>query len=447
MCLAGCRKSPDLLPACPAPVTEGFDPIWEPELRFDASTAVWTPAGTGGPVATASDGGETWTGQGLTTTPLYLNRGYTYRLTGTLTANVDTTVALLQTTEAQSTSTQASWVVAAGESLDIDETFEDEHTGAFTVSANLDAEGTASLSLQVSGDQWADEPEAVAAGPVLLGFLMHIEDSGTLIADEVNWTRRAAIVEALSKTLQAHGAALTLQPGESFVAGAAAFDPDWFAAREAEGMTWSVHVHNEDDGVEELERSVRNGVQNFKSVGIDVNDLNGGFQLGVWSDLAHAGLLSLTGYKNPATQLDLARPHVQPWRPADGATSADEEAFGVHDPEGPLVFLPGSGVREEDNARFAEFVKRHLAQVRDHTRAGEVNTWYFIEHVDGFGPDPLTDAFDDYLTDGLDADMAVIDVGLTAVVDPLVAAGEVQYSDPDRMRSAFRDWERGCTLE
>lgn len=446
--LVGCtgRGSLKEKPPCPDPVTEAFDPVWEPELRFDATTATWAPE-DGGSVATVSDGDVAFEGRGLSTTSLYLNRGYAYQFTGTLTSDVDTTVSLVQTTEAQSTSTQATWEVLAGETIAIDETFTDEHTGAFTVSVNLPTEGTARLALQVTGDQWADDPDVVGAGPLLVGFLMHIEDSGTLSADVVNWTRRAAVVEAVSKTLQAHGAVLTLQPGESFVEGAFNFDPDWVAARTAEGMAWSVHVHNEADGVEELERSVRNSVQNYKDVGVDVDDVNGGFQLGIWSDLAGAGLHSLSGFKNPETQLDLARPHVQPWRPADGTSASDEEAFGVHDPDGPLVFLPGSGIREEDNARFAEFARRHLAQVRGHTRSDEVNTWYFMQHVDGYGPDPLTDAFDDYIADGLDDDMALLDAALTDVIDPLVASGEVEYSDPERMREAFRNWEKACEVE
>lgn len=446
--LSGCtgRKSPDLRPLCPEPVTEAFDPLWEEELRFDAATTTWTPSDPG-PEAAADGEGVTWTGLGRSTAELSLNRGYTYAFRGTLTADVDTTVSLVQTTEAQSTSTQALWSVLAGETLEIDETFLDQHTGGFTVSANLEREGTAHLDLDVTGEQWADVPDVVGAGPLLLGFLMHIEDSGTLSADEVNWSRRAAVVTALSQALQAHGAALTLQPGQSFVQGGLNFDPGWFAEREAEGMAWSVHVHNEADGAEALEQSVRTSVKNYRDAGIDVDDVNGGFKLGIWSNLENSGVKSLTAYKNPDTQLDLARPHVQPWRPADGTSSADEDAFGEHDPSGPLVYLPGSGVREEDNARFGEFARRHLAQVREHTRADEVNTWYFIQHVDGFGPDVLSDEFDEYLAEGLAADMATIDDVLSSVVDPLVASGEVEYSDPGRMRTAFREWEDACRIE
>lgn len=448
LALSGCtgRKTPDSRPPCADPVTEGFDPTWEPELRFDAATATWE-ASDPGPSAVPDGEGITWTGVGRSTAPLWLNRGYTYALQGTLSADVDTTVSMVQTTEAQSASTQASWTVAAGETLVIDETFLDQHTGGFTVSANLEREGSAHLDLQVTGDQWADAPDAVAAGPLLLGVLMHIEDSGTLSADEVNWTRRAVVVTALSQTLQAHGAALTLQPGQSFVQGALNFDPGWFAEREAEGMSWSVHVHNEADGAEALEQSVRTSVKNYRDAGIDVDDVNGGFKLGIWSNIENSGLKSLTGYKNPETQLDLARPHVQPWRPADGTSSADEDAFGEHDPDGPLVFLPGSGVREEDNARFGEFARRHLAQVREHTRADEVNTWYFIQHVDGFGPDVLSDEFDEYVATGLADDMATLDDVFTSILDPLVASGEVEYSDPGRMRTAFREWEDACTIE
>ncbi len=448
--LGGCdgRKSPESganLPACPAPVTEGFDPVWESELRFDATTAAWT----GDLVASTSGTAEAFAGSGASSTELQLNRGNTYTAVGTLASDVPATVSLIETAEDDALVTLASWTVAA----DAPPTVMNEpitiaaNARTFHMATTLSSPGTAQVSLQLTGTQWADDPTARAASPIQLGFLMHIEDTGALVADETIWNRRAEVVAALSQVLAAHGAMLTLQPGESFVAGEAVWSPGWVSDREAEGMTWSVHVHNESDGATALEKSVRNSVQNYKAVGVDVKDLNGGFSLGIWKTLATSGLESITAFKNPDTQLDLARPHVQPWRPADGTGAGDEEAFGTNDPAGPMIYLPGSGVRDADHTRYSNFVQRHLAQARAHAKAGYVNTWYFIEHVDGFGPDAATDAFDTYVSDGgLAADMAQIDAGLTSVIDPLVASGEVVYSNPDAMRQQFQGWEQGCVM-
>ncbi|MSP55407.1 MAG: hypothetical protein EXR69_07385 [Myxococcales bacterium] len=424
-------------------MTEGFDPVRESELRFDASTAAWAGDMEGTPV----DGAEVWTGRGTSTAELYLNRGHTYAAFGSFTADVASNVSVVVTMESGTVVTLASWAVGAGETLVIDEDIGITSSAhAFHVSLEMSAEGNSTLVLQLTGDQWSEVVDARAAAPVQLAFLMHIEDTGALTTEEVNWQRRAAVVAGLSRVLASHGAALTLQPGESFIAGEAIWSPGWFAAREDEGMSWSVHVHNEADGEEALERSVRNGIQNYAAAGIEVKDLNGGWNLAIWRTLAKAGLESLTAFKNPETQLDLARPHVQPWRPAEGTGAADEDAFSTHDPDGPLVYLPGSGVRDTDHARFTEVARRQLSQVRAHAKAGYVNTWYFMEHVDGFGPDATLDEFDAYLADGLESDLAHIDAALSIVIDPLVAAGEVQYSHPDAMRRMWQDWEGSCLL-
>ncbi len=441
--VTGCtgRIDSEPLPVCASPVTEGFDPVIEEQERFDAASAVWT----GDLVAGSLGNGVRFEGDGVSTTPIYLNRGYTYAVSGSVTSDTGATVTLVQTTTSGYSLGVAVWEVQAGETVVIGEDVEITDNGALAFSVRLDAPGSLDLDLTVTGHQWADVPDVVAAGPVLVGFLLHLEDSPLLLTDEALWDRRQTVMTALSQTLAAHGAVLNLQPGATFTEATTLWDPDWFAARQAEGMMFTVHVHNESEGEEALEKSVRTGVNAFEAAGIDADDLNGGFQLGIWQRLAAAGLHSLTAFKNPATQLDLSRPHVNPWRPADGTGALDEEAFGVHDPDGPLVYLPGSGVREADHGRFGEFARGHLAQVREHASAERVNTWYFIEHVDGFGP-PVEDseAFDAYVADGLAADMAALDAALTEVIDPLVAAGEVGYSDPNRMREAFDLWEHGC---
>jgi hypothetical protein len=418
-------------------------PVTEPELRFDAATAVWD--GSLGVVSAGA--GLAWDGAGKVSSSLYLNRGMSYSISGTLTCATPAVLVLVQHLESGRSADLVSWSCSPGAPLQIEqEVIVSENGNSFTLALDQAAPGSGAVELQITGQQWVDVPDVVAAAPVLLGFLMHIEEAPELVSDVANWRRRAAVVEALSQALAAHGASLTLQPGQTFVEGAAVWDPSWFDARAAEGMSWSVHVHNEADGAEELEKAVRTARHDFEDAGVEVRDLNGGFSLGIWNRMAAAGIQSLSAFKNPDTQLDLARPRVQPWRPADGTGASDEMAFTLHDPRGPLVFLPGSGVREADPMRFSAYARRHLAQVRQHALAGYVNTWYFMEHVDGFGPDVSDPDFDAYVETGLADDMAEIDATLSTVIDPLVSAGEVQYSSPDAMRSAFAIWEADCAV-
>lgn len=441
--LAGCAGRGTVedsggLPDCPAPVTAPFTPVWTDELRLDVATAAFD----GALALTGSDAGVSWSEAGSSRAAFWLNRGMTYTVEGQVRG---ARVELVQSLESGGTSEIAVWQGSADAASPIDTTFTVTQNGnAFALV--VDADGPGELALRITGQQWADVPDVVAAAPVRLGFLMHVEEAPELVTDEANWRRRAAVIEALSAALAAHGASLTLQPGSTFVEGASTWDPAWFAAREAEGMTWSVHVHNEADGETALEKAVRTSLHDYRDAGLDVRDLNGGFSLGIWQRMAAAGIRSVTAFKNPETQLDLALPLVQPWRPADGTGADDESAFSTHDPDGPVIYLPGSGVREADHARFAAFAQARLSQVRQHARAGFVNTWYLMEHVDGFGPDVHDPDFDAYLSDGLAADIAAIDDGLTTVIDPLVADGQLTYSNPDAMRVAFEDWESGCAL-
>lgn len=426
------------LPVCPTPVTASFTPTQTSELRLDAAAASFD----GALPLTADADGVSWGGPGSTRAAFWLNRGMTYTVSGQV---AGARVSLVQSLESGGASEVAAWEASAASPAPIDTTFTVTQNGnAFALV--IDAAEPGALALRITGQQWADVTDVVAAAPVQLGFLMHVEEAPELVTDVDNWTRRARVIEALSAMLAAHGAALTLQPGSTFIEAAAVWDPGWFAAREAEGMSWSVHVHNESDGETALEKAVRTSLHDYRDAGLDVNDLNGGFSLGIWQRMAAAGIQSVTAFKNPDTQLDLALPLVQPWRPADGTGAADEAAFSTHDPDGPVIYLPGSGVREADHARFASFAQAHLAQVRQHARAGFVNTWYFMEHVDGFGPDVHDADFDAYLADGLAADVAAIEAGLTTVIDPLVASGQVVYATPDAMRVAFQRWEASCTL-
>jgi hypothetical protein len=313
----------------------------------------------------------------------------------------------------------------------------------------LDEPGTATLDgFSLVGTRWAQSPDPPAGGLVRLGFLFHIEQDINLVVDEATWRRRATVVDALSAALSAHGAALSLQADATFIRGAATWDPGWIEAREAEGMAFSVHVHDESGGETDVEQGLRDGRSALRESNVMPTDLNGGFLTAPWLTARLAGFTSLTAFKDPTTQLGLPRVQIQPWRPADGVGGSDPAAFMVHDPDGPLLYLPGHDIREVDHARFPGSAAQVMSQVLAHARPNYVNTWYFVLHVDGFGPIGDDAALDAYLAgDTFQADIAAYDQFLTDTADPLVDQGFLVYDTPAGMEATWEAWLAKCAEE
>jgi hypothetical protein len=127
--------------------------------------------------------------------------------------------------------------------------------------------------------------------------------------------------------------------------------------------------------------------------------------------------------------------------PPDGAGASDESRFLVHDPDGPLLYLPGLASREADPDRVAPRGVATMSQVLARARPGFVNTWYFMDHVDGYGAGLDAGAFEAYAADGLDADLQ----GYGALLDALAAGGAaVRPVGLPEMASAHADWLQGC---
>lgn len=437
--LAAC--APEIPAVCSEPVTQGFDPVTEPDLRLESADATWTAEDGAEIVADATQ--VEVQGPGGAVSWARINRGVEHVATATVEAEGPVLVQLRH-------------LLDSGRELVLDEvTLEGGGTVSLagTPLENGDwlglslsvAAGRASLrELELVGSRWAEADAAPSAeAPLMLGFLIHIEGDAALRTDEAKWRRRAVIFEGLSQTLAAHGAMLTIQPDIGFVRGASEFDPDWLDARAAEGVAWSVHLHDESEGAEAFEQAARDAANGFSAVDIDADDFNGGFALGLWSMLSEVGQKSVTAYKDAATQAGLPQAHVQPWRLADGASTADAAAFATHEPAGPLVYLPGDAGREADHARFPDYGRRTLSQVFGAARPGFVNTWYFMFHVDGFTDGEAES--DEYVDSGaFAADLAWYDQFLDEVADPLVDAGALQYASPDDMRRSWMDWESAC---
>lgn len=440
---------PPALPACATPANLAFEVQTEEEERVTEADVSWSsPDGASFDAATET-GCDTppclgFTGPGRVEFTTLLNRGVPYHLAGTLGGSGAVTLTVDQVLREGGRSPILETTLKPG-AVSVD--FVVDTAGVSTL-VGLEAAGAEAVTfdgLRLTGSQWAlvdgEQPT-----PLALGFLIHIEESGAFQSDAANWSAHAAVIAGLSELLARHGARLTVQPDLSFVDGAVAFDPTWLSARAAEGVSWSAHLHDESEGTEAFERAARQAIRGFFDAGLVVDDLNGGFGLGPWSTLDSIGYRSLSAFKNPDTQLGLAQGFTTPWRPPDGSTAADEAGFTTHDPDGPLVFLPGMGTREVDTSRFVSYATRVLSQVRVHTRPGFVNTWYFIDHIDAYGPPGDAAELQAWIdAGGLEEALAPYDTFLGEVTDPLVASGDLTYSTPTDMAFDFLDWERACT--
>ncbi len=454
--LVGCDGAPvdppadsaEPAPACTQEAWPQWAPTLEAEERFAAASASWAAVDDAVVLTPAHDATMpvdtiTVTGPGSARSDFVLNKSE-YSLSGSITSTSEARLLILDVTSGGEPSIVAKVVLHSGQTVALADVFSMmSNTERVTAVVEVDDAGMATLSgVRISGTQWVRDP-APAAAPLALGFLLHIEEQPSLMASVEQWESRAQVVAGLSGMLATHGARLTLQPDATFIAATTKWDPEWFAARADEGMGWSFHFHAS-GGDAGVDNAVRAASAVAGQAGITLTDMNGGFAEGVWETVANDGVISLSAFKNSVTQAELALATTQPWRPADGTGDADEGAFEVPTPEGPVVYLPGTAVRENDHARFANFAERRLSQALARARPDFVNTWYFIEHVDGFGPGS-PEGFTAYMVDGgFDADLVDIDAFLTNTADPLRDAGTVTYTTTTEMAAQYVAWEAPC---
>lgn len=441
-------SAPAPLPACETPANLGWDPATEDEIRLSEADATWSSPDGAAFDAAAVEGCDTppclgFTGPGRVEASTILNRGVSYRLTGVYAGDAPATIRVDQALREGGRSSVLESTIEPGP---VDLSFTILTAGTNTLLSIEAADGVSGTldAFAVTGSQWALVSGPQPA-PLRLGFLIHVEESGGFLTDPDLWSAEAQILAALSARLAAHGAILTIQPDVTFVRGAATFDATWIPARLAEGVAFSAHLHDESNGLEPFEASARDARRGFADQGVTLDDLNGGFEIAAWQTVENAGYRSISAFKRGETQLGLTQGYTTPWRVADGAGAADEAAFVTHDPDGPVVFVPGMGTREADTSRFVSYASRVLSQARVHTRPGFVNTWYFIDHIDAYGPAGEPETVQKWIdSGGLDEALEPYETLLTEVLDPLVASGEVVYGSPSTMAQAFLDWESTC---
>lgn len=155
-----------------------------------------------------------------------------------------------------------------------------------------------------------------------------------------------------------------------------------------------------------------------------------------------AGLDVYSDWKDPRTQsTHPAFIGVHPWRPSSGTDGSDATAFVEHDPNGPVIFLPPGEIdpfafshkrqitAQGGDAAWFEVIEEALLASVEAASSDRVNAYHFTVHLGEFVSNP-------------NEPLAIVDLFLTQVVDPLVASGKVRWATFSEMADAFIEWEK-----
>ena len=323
---------------------------------------------------------------------------------------------------------------------------------------------------------------ATPAAPVLMTFLMHLENERALKADRAHFRRKSAIVEAVAAAFHRHGGTLYVQPEHAWVEGALAFDPELLGRLHREhGVEYSVHTHGPtcldqtghplsatacgkrrqggqltDDHVMTYMVEIKDLIERAAGGAVTVTDANGNFdRLSEPGRLGGAGFTTWSAYKDRVSQSDLRTLYTNPWRPRGPRTKSDVTPFVTHDPSTDVLFVAGHGsALSRHPERFEDHLRRDLAQRVRFAEAERLTTFYGVTHIghfvsktgqseDAYLPyDPATDT----VTPSAEflSHVAMLDDALTRIVDPLVDEGYVTWTTLPEIASAFDAWEQAC---
>ena len=256
----------------------------------------------------------------------------------------------------------------------------------------------------------------------------------------------------LADIVESHGGVLTVQAQTPFTASAVAFDHPILSALEQRGHEIGLHFHEDahlGQGAEALSPTVWAAVMTEEIERIHAAGVVGSIRYwsggNLYPDLYEAataaGLTIHSDWKNPGTQStpDLLT-GIHPWRPSAGTTGEDVLAFARHDPEGTIVFLPGGQfdtalfqskqqIKEEGGlAAWLDVIEDALQASLENVHPDRVNVFHFTAHPGEFIGRP-------------DAPYEALDRFLSEVVDPLVAAGWIEWATFSEMDEAYASWE------
>jgi hypothetical protein len=267
----------------------------------------------------------------------------------------------------------------------------------------------------------------------------------------VYFERSVADIETVVGIVEEHGGLMTVQAQSPFTTTAVAMGDTILADLQARGHEIALHFHEDAHlgaNCEDLPVGTWAAV-----MAEEIGYLEAGGAGGVryWSggnlypgvlEAAHlAGLDVMSDYKNPHEQsTDPLVLGVNPWRPAGGPLAGNLSAFAQHDPEGEVVYLPDGaydpdefGHKKEITAESGEqgyfdYLEQSLDRSLAMVEAGKVGVFHITLHPGELRGSPA----DPY---------AGLKRFLTEVVDPLVAAGKVEWATFSQMADVYRQWE------
>ncbi len=324
---------------------------------------------------------------------------------------------------------------------------------------------------------------AEPVAPVNICFSIHIEDPQNLISDETFFWRKTIVFKKLAELFHEHGGFLNIQPELEWALALERYAPDLLQnLADTYGVTYSTHTHgpvckgpdgtpygsayckahhhhhpsdhNTDITGDDITKYVNIRRQKLASLsGTAVHDHNGNFDLVNKKLLSSVGVQTLSVFKSKYTQKSYDALYTNPWRPSNGNAVEDISAFLSHDPDQPLIYIPGVGSNvTKRHHRVPLKVRRFVGQFIKHADQDRVDAMNLVLHVDAFAPaDPADDA--DYIrVEGSgEPDFAFSDEFLdhlqhwddmlTQTIDPLVSTGYLQWSAHAEIADAFVEWE------
>lgn len=325
------------------------------------------------------------------------------------------------------------------------------------------------LLMGVTNQQQASQEQPV----LLFGIGVHIEPFGAQVSpiaiqagaeprgpnpNQMDYNRRPDFerhVEDLlnlAATVESHGGLLTVQAQTAFTTSAIRFENSILSDFEDSGHEIGLHFHENvhlGDGDENLPPDVWTAVMQEEIdfihragvEGLTRYWSGGNLYPQVLQAADGAGLSINSDWKNPNSQ---STPQllmgIHPWRPAGGTDGEDVGAFATHDPDGSIIFLPGGIVdpvafanknlikEREGLEGWLDVLEDALMTSLAAAQSDRVNVFHFTVHPAEFVDDPQAPY--ELLADFLDD-----------VVDPLVAAGRLQWATFSQMADAFEEWE------
>ena len=316
-------------------------------------------------------------------------------------------------------------------------------------------------------------PDPTEDAVLLFGIGVHIEPFGARVSQlaldagaapigananpmdyhrQANFERHVDDLMLLADVVEAHGGVLTVQAQSPFTTSATQFGSSVLSDLEDRGHEIALHFHEDAHlgrDAESLPPSVWTAVMAkeisfIRSAGVEgsIRYWSGGnLFVNLYEAAAAAGLDINSDWKNPTTQ---STPElltgIHPWRPTGGTDGDDVSRFARHDPEAAIVFLPEGAfdTRSFANKRqikaeggleaWLDVLEEALLASLEDVHPDRVNVFHFTAHPGEFVGNPAR---------------PYEELGrfLTEVVDPLVAAGRIEWATFSEMADAFAAWE------